>query len=275
MRISIDRVQKLIEVFKELGLRGVKIFEDLDVQMEAAKLIEKNCKGLSPLTLYINAIVSYMIPQVGEKYWLDFANFIISDCPRGFDEVIDRVIHYVNSRHKFCISTKISRLRLLRNCKYILEPLKERNMLTLWRATAKCLNADLNSKTIVFAVKMAYYGYRAQDIDMVLPFEIPIPVDRRVAKITYLSGAIEGIDLRQISSLSPKIAKAIRGLWFEISKTCEIPSLHIDAVLWTMGRYTNLKTKNEVLQNIDKRILNLLGKNMVKKLIENLFYRLD
>lgn len=62
------------------------------------------------------------------------------------------------------------------------------DLASLWRLIVRIMNARGDEKTIVFAVKMAYYVGRACGLDVNVPMDIPIPVDYRVTVITICSG---------------------------------------------------------------------------------------
>jgi len=92
------------------------------------------------------------------------------------------------------------------------------NMVTLRDELANFLKQKKFDKTIVFAIKMFSYGARVKfDRFIKVPFEIAMPVDSRIDKITkiYNSKNINFIDF-----------------WFEVSEKVGIPCIHIDALIW-------------------------------------------
>lgn len=75
------------------------------------------------------------------------------------------------------------------------------DLVSLWRLLSKVTNTRGDEKTIVFAVKMAYYVGRACGLDVSAPMEIPIPVDYRVTVITICSGLMPVMgDLNNVTS---------------------------------------------------------------------------
>ena len=91
-------------------------------------------------------------------------------------------------------------------------------MTLLWKAIAKVLKVDRESKTVVFSVKM--FGYAARIVLSKFnpyPMEIPIPEDVRIIKLT-----------RKLTNERP------RDFWMKIAKESNVPPLHIDSILWPL-----------------------------------------
>jgi len=283
MQVNEDRVRAVSEAFSRLGLRGVKLFEDLDPQMDVAKAISSVCGELTPLILYVNALISYMLSMRGEDYWRRFADVVVSHCPSNFNEVIDVVKEFTAAVHRYAVNTKLSRLNSLRRCEYLVNYIQGGDILQLWKYTSRCLGTDPNSKTIVFSIKMLYYGYRALGDDTTLPFDIPIPVDRRVARVTYLAKLVElpgamGKGLAEVTNTLLRGADVIRRVWSDVGLRSSIPPLHLDAPLWILGRYSNASSRCEVLKfavsDLGNDAVQIIGYDNLRTLINELYYSL-
>lgn len=150
---------------------------------------------------------------------------------------------------------------------------------------ARCLNANVDDKTIVFAVKMMYYGMKALGVDVTLPHDIPIPVDRRVIKISLMSDLIipdePRVMERSINDLVSDLFKKpqiVRDAWRTVSLGCGIPPLHLDAVLWFFGKYVNCRSKTEVFERVVNELgtmnVRRIGMDCIKLLINELLHEL-
>jgi len=106
-----------------------------------------------------------------------------------------------------------------------------RDMTSLARDLARALDTDPGSKTVVFAVKT--FGYAAREITgefVPYPFEVPIPVDSRITRIT-----------RGITDEDPVT------FWDRVARRAELPPLHLDTVLWL-----SMSPKPEVVRGLRK-----------------------
>ncbi len=271
MIINEARVRELGNLFKRVGLRGVMAFEDEDPQMGSAKTIEVRCPGTAATALYTNALVSYMLPMKGERYWTLFAEHITRRCPKGWEQLIESVKRFTRSVHKFGIRQKLNRLEVIRRCGRLENLIRVGDYVGLWNETARCLRTQRDKKTIVFSVKMAYYGRRAAGHREVLPMNIPIPVDRRVARASIFSGVVEGA--ASIEDLMRKhriIAKA----WRIVAEISGVPPLHLDSVLWVITSYWELSSPHEVLRSLPQGLIEKVGEDLLLVVIkELLFYR--
>jgi DNA-(apurinic or apyrimidinic site) lyase len=236
-----NKIKELIKILKNFDLDSVKkIEEEFDEQYKALKFLYSNLKNKKsfPLLVILNALVSYQLNTKGENYWWEFANYFSN---RYKFEIIEDEIQVMkeflnNSKgNKRFLSIKIKRLEKLR---YYLDKIRNsylffyENMIELQKLLSKALGQNKNSKTIVFAVKMFGYSMRIYSGKFVpYPFEIKIPLDSRIKRIT-----------KKFTDEDPK------KFWFKLSKEVNIPSLHLDALLWTLygSGFENLK---ELLPN--------------------------
>ncbi len=271
MFINKERARELGALFCQLGVRGVKAFEDEDPQMKSAITIEANCPGTAATSFYINALVSYMLPMKGEKYWALFAEHIASSCPRGWEPTVEAVKDFTRSVHRFGVRQKLNRLDIIKGCGEVEGFIRTGDYVGLWHETARCLRTQKDKKTVVFSVKMAYYGRRAAGNPDVLPTEIPIPVDRRVARASILSGLIEGgSSIEELMRRYRIVARA----WGIVADISRVPSLHLDSVLWVITSYWELSSPQEVLRSLPKALIEKVGEDLLLAIIrELLFYR--
>ncbi len=271
MIINEERVRELGNLFRRVGLRKVTVFEDEDPQMESARIIEIGCPGTAAKALYVNALVSYMLPMKGEKYWALYAEHIAERCPRDWEHLIEDAKDFTRTVHRFGVRQKLSRLDTLKHCRKLEELIEKGDYASLWHETAKCLRTQRDKKTVVFAVKMAYYGRRAAGYSEVLPMGIPIPVDRRVARASTLSGIIEGVD--SVEELMRK-HRIVTKAWGIVASISDIPPLHLDSVLWVITSYWKLPSPHEVLRSLPQNLVKRVSKDILLAIIkELLFYR--
>ncbi len=259
-------------------MNGVQVFEDHDPQMIVARKIHGMCGRTCVAILAVNALVSYMLEVKGEEYWNSLADHVhMHGCPKNLENVIELVEQFTIRRNRRFLEAKLRRLRKLRTCPDAVL-LAMKGKLRLFRSQiAKCLGSSPEAKTVVFSVKMAYYGLRASGEELRLPEDLPIPVDFRVAYITYLSQMIS-IHARTpqdaVKALMSK-PKAVRKVWGEVSKLADIPPLNLDAPVWVIGRYLDLGRKTLVINALRKLgITQDLGETRVKRLINELLYLL-
>lgn len=289
MIISELRIARVAEAFKEAGgLKFAKAFEEADPQLRAAERLCSVTRYLTPLLLAINACVSYVLTGRGEKYWSSFTDFIASAGrkPSNYLELTKLVKEFVSKskHHRLARAAKLSRLGKLTGCSALRRfenPHIEfiRDPRSLLEAFAKCLRSSEHAKTVVFAVKMYYYGVKAcLGIDMVLPREIKVPVDRRVAYLTYTSGMVEVSDDLRREEVIRKLmtwAKVVRLVWDRVAELSSTPPLHLDAPLWIIGRYVELGRNIEgVIDGIDGLVSGRVPRDKLELVVKELFYKL-
>lgn len=288
IKVVNDRLTRISTMFSELGLDRVKVFEDFDPQLRAAKLISYRCSSLTPYILFTNALVTYQLSMDGETYWMKFAELVSDLCPSSYDDVLEVVIKALKKLHKFAVNEKEKRLNKLRLCMDIYDLISGGDFNLIRSRVSKCLGAGINDKTIVFSIKMIYYGVKSLGRDILLPFDIPIPIDRRVVKISYTSGLIDIEGLSHYTSdkyvpydkviRSKQSLNILRDAWSKVSLESSIPPLHLDTVLWLIGKYCSSESKtqafNSLIHDLGEEILERVGVKYVKMLIYELLYRL-
>jgi len=283
LRIDNERVESLARVIKKIGINSILKLEEKDPQYLALKDIYDyvNDVGITCLLAVCNALTSYRLSGSGEEYWKEFANFIKStridlDPSKVVDLVIEFLYH--SNINRFLRVQKASRLRRLKlsgrhrsiihEC-YKLEP----NLLRLNVIIADGVKADPRSKTIVFAVKMAYYSLRISGKNIIPPIDISIPVDRRIALLSYTSGILEfeGIRPESPSVLELKLLSKpsiIRDAWFRVAFLSNTPPLSIDSLLWVIARGIGSVPLHILREKAFNFMTKVLGKDKSSIIIE-------
>jgi len=277
LRINNERLIKIGITLRSLGIIGAKYFESLDPQMDIARELVLKCSNNALYLLALNSLVSYSLTMRGEIFWKEFSKYTLLRCREieSFHDIVKIVKEFTMIYNRYLLSQKIRRLDRIMHCKDIVNYINNVKLVELRNYIAKCLASDPDSKTIVFSIKMIYYGLRALGYDYILPFDIPIPVDRRVARISSTSGVIECESLKPCSiEYVLRYPKIIIKAWNEIGKISSIPPLHIDAIIWYFGSFSNVTNRNEILNAIDRRLIDYFGIEKIRDLIDNLFYQL-
>lgn len=246
LRIDEERVYALARALRELGVDGVAELESRDPQFLAIASLCSRAGVLTPLLAAINATVSYMLSGRGEDYWWEFSTRV-RVVGRGLRDAVDAVAKFLqgSSYNRRFLSIKLARLRKLARCRALerfVQPLPDRSVIAELRMVlARCLGGDRDSKTVVFAAKMYYYGLRAcLGYTGTLPMEIPIPVDRRVATVTAASGLVEGGAGRGFVELLTRRRAVVQRAWGLVAERSGIAPLHIDSVIWPLARFVHL-----------------------------------
>ncbi|MGC9152303.1 MAG: N-glycosylase/DNA lyase [Vulcanisaeta sp.] len=275
-----DIKSNIASTLRDLGIGWVRSFEENDPQYVAIGNLCSEIKDEEvalKLTI-MNALISYQLSGKGEDHWDYFANYFIKNKPKN---LCNDFINYIISS-KYLVRYRDSRIKRINNvCPKIIN-LKLTNYLSnndlsaLWTTLAKILNASGDEKTIVFAVKMAYYLGRACGHDINVPMDIPIPVDYRVTVITICSGLlpIVGISVNAkgiAKEIMVRRRKEIQGIWNEIGRLSGIPPLNLDSVIWVLGGLlinSSFSINNAIRKSVDLgidmndkviRLLHLLG----------------
>jgi len=148
---------------------------------------------------------------------------------KDVENICEAFLTYLTSSPFLKLGIEVRRRRILKICTYRpnLEDLKK----TLSELSI-LLNADPHQKTLVFTIKMLNYTYMcSRGIKRVAPTDIPIPVDYRVAYLTWCAGLI---DLMPEKAM--KRYREVQSVWDKVAQLAGIPPLHIDTVLWLTGR---------------------------------------
>lgn len=275
-RINIERGKEIAELFNALGPRKVSLFEDVDPQFDVAVILVSRCGRPALWLLYLNALVSYRLTTTGEGFWRSFGSFAEKRCSSAlsYRECVDVVRQYTAANNRRGLGQKLKRLYTLGLCHDIEEVVWAGDLRALVAATARCLSSSPRSKTIAFAAKMVGYGLRAMGVDPEIPMDISIPVDRRVAEVTYLSGLIDVVDLADFRKRYTSYSSHIIAAWDFVGRASGVPPLRLDSVLWYFGKFIGLRSPEEVLEALDPRLKDSLGSAELEALVRALlFYR--
>lgn len=287
--------ENAVELGRKLGLIGlgrVLILEEYDPQFVALKFLSKigDVRLVSILSL-MNALVSYKLSAKGEDYWMEFAKYFVYNPPENLYSLPERMLDFMrySKGNRLFIDRKYARLRTLRDSSFLTK-LGEKfdyyvnNLDVLRSHLATSMNTDVDSKTVVFSIKMLYYGFRASTGKInPLPMSIPIPVDLRIAMMSYITGIIDikynSKSLNEIAEIIMKDYKSVQRAWNIVAYESRIPPLHIDSIIWPLlniarennyNRLSVLSVSEEFLSNIwkdlDKKVLQNILKTIFKRL---------
>ncbi|ABW01678.1 N-glycosylase/DNA lyase [Caldivirga maquilingensis] len=263
MEVSEERVIKLSTVLRELSLSDVLAFEERDPQFIVVKELctALNNPGLVAVLVAMNSIVSYMLTGRGERHWSYFSEYFShnkpSDLCRDFKAYVVKSPYLARGRE-----VKVDRIDRFCRAKLHERLMGLTNLNEAWSLLAGGLHSPINSKTIVFAVKMLYYAYRACGINVKPPEDLPIPVDYRIATLTKCSGLINA----EAKVLAAK-QNLVQETWGRVAELSGIPQVNLDALLWVIGGaliYSNFNV-NSALRKLMEDSLIPPGKATVFK----------
>jgi len=256
-RVNKSVVSKIASVLSHIDLETVFKLEAVDPQFVSIKKLSSYLGVTTPVLTYLNALISYQLSCKGELYWNEFCRSV----PTLMEKVahpVDLVIRFVetSSCNRLRLGQKRNRLLKVRdNWNAILNALNSRDYIKLWLTTQKVLNARGESKTVAFSIKMFYYGLRAIYREPEpIPYEIPIPVDRRISKISFKLGLIDNANNWTELLRCPNI---VATAWYEVGIRSGIPPQHIDSIIWPLMNKANYA-----------KILKVLGYNKIRILIK-------
>lgn len=226
--------QKLIEILSKYSIEDIIKIEENDRQYIAISKINKAIKNNEYyfISVLANAIVWYQLSWTWEEYWEEFSNAVIKDLSsisnnyNNFDFWIinDFFMDFLpNSKaNKRLLNMKLPRIKKLEP--FFIKNIWNfenyyKNLSKLQSDLAKIMNQKIDDKTILFAVKMFYYAAKIRFwYQIIIPFEIGIPLDSRLAKLENVYNA-DNLPRQEF--------------WKIISEEIEIPRLHLDSILWT------------------------------------------
>lgn len=280
LKANYERVDRVGHALAKLGISGVLALEEGDPQFIAIKtLVERlrDCNAVALLTT-LNALVSYQLTGSGEEYWIEFSEypFRLSNP----DHLAKDFLKFLeNSRYNRLLqSVKTQRIRKLINSGthieiYVRFHELAKDLNRLWEVLKRGLSVEGSEKTIVFSVKMFYYTARACGYTYLPPMNINIPVDRRVAAITYTSGIVDTESEDPINLIMRRY-KDVQRLWLEVSKIAGIPPLNLDSILWICGKHVwDVNPVDKAALEIVKLSSDRIPLNVAKLVTSELFRR--
>jgi len=243
---SEDRARLLGGLIGEMGFEAISAIENDDPQYHAmARLSRSLGPGPAMAIAILSALVSYRLPLRGEEWWTRLAGYAASKRPPATPEEAAAIVEgFLRSiRGVPLLNQKLARLR-----RAVSGPARgaigdlmagpssfPASAARLVSSLSASLSQRPEAKTIVFAVKMAYYVYKASlggRIDEpIREFRIPIPVDVRVACLSISSLLCNAESPSELVSKPRPVQHA----WSIIAEASGIPELHLDALAWRVG----------------------------------------
>ncbi|MDD2486757.1 MAG: N-glycosylase/DNA lyase [Candidatus Gracilibacteria bacterium] len=220
--------EKLIEILKRYSLDDIVEIEESDRQFKALKKMFENMDNKEfflPLII-ANSLLSYQLSSVGEDYWEEFSESAMR-YDFGDELILDKIRDFFldflpkSKGNKRLLNMKIPRIEKIMLFLYGFigkQGYYYENLIVFREDLSKAMKQKKDDKTIVFSIKMFHYGARMKFGKFIsVPFEIDIPVDSRILKITkiYNDTGLDTLDF-----------------WRHISKEVNIPLIHLDALLW-------------------------------------------
>jgi DNA-(apurinic or apyrimidinic site) lyase len=228
----------LIDILSKFSIEEILYFEEnYDLQYKYLKFLYKNIKNqdLFLKLIVINSLLAFQLSYKGEKFWKIFSIYFSKHNGDIYNNFLSFIDLY-NRRYK---EIKIKRLNRIYNWIKDKDLLIYKDDLVKFNSEiAKVMGQNIYDKTIVFSTKIYGYGLRIIGYKIIFPFEIFIPIDNRIGKISK-----------------------DKNYWIKLSKEINIPLLHIDSLIWiTMGLNNDKieRIKNEELKNKIKLLKNYL-----------------
>ncbi len=242
------RVEAVASALERVGAGVVVALEELDPQYWAARRVSEALgPGPAAVALALAAVTAYRLAMTGEEYWECFADHAARWAswhgpPRTPTEAAAMVSSFLRSCPGARVQREAKERRVARAAQGAQRALAElaeargpRDLAVLAgrlrRALASALGQPDTAKTIVFAVKMAYYALRPPGLGDPVDIDVEMPVDVRVACASYASGMVEARGYREIVSTPAPAQEA----WRAASKLSRIPLVHLDALAWLSG----------------------------------------
>lgn len=242
--VDSERVRAVASVISAAGVDGIlRLEEALDPQYDDMQRLAERV-GRGPATVYalLVALSSYRLTMRGEEWWQCVSDMLGDrGAPRSINEAIDNVVWFLSNCPGSLIGRDIKIRRVRRvgiHMKDLLERIMAQPQLVIERpqeilsSVAASLGSKEARKTVAFSVKMAYYAARARGIMRPLVFDLPMPIDVRVACVTLTSGLVRGP--RDYHELVRSPAEAQRA-WRDVSLMSGVPTPHLDSLLWVVG----------------------------------------
>lgn len=228
----------LVDILSKFSIEEILYFEEnYDLQYKYLKFLYKNIKNqdLFLKLIVINSLLAFQLSYKGEKFWKIFSIYF----SKHNDDIYNNFLSFIDLYNRRYKETKIKRLNRIYNWIKDKDLLVYKDDLVKFNSEiAKVMGQNIYDKTIVFSTKIYGYGLRIIGYKIIFPFEIFIPIDNRIGKISK-----------------------DKNYWIKLSKEINIPLLHIDSLIWiTMGLDNDKmeRIKNKELKNKIKLLKNYL-----------------
>ena len=225
-------MKQLIEIIKEnYSANNIEDIEKNDPMYKAIEYLYMNLwnkEMLLPLII-ANSLVSYQLSSTGESYWQEFTR---EAGKFEFKKLRDIYMFFIDFLPKSegntkDVRTKIERLKKLDTFLsdfFFKQKFYYKHMSKLRTDIAKAMMQLENAKTVIFSVKMFWYGARIRFTEFIsFPKEIPIPID---TKLQTIFKNIEKTDYHTIDSF-----------YQNISDTLDIAPLHLYSIIWLNHKF--------------------------------------
>ncbi len=292
LALNNNRIRVVGDVIGDIGLDLIQRVENYDPQFIALRKIHEKTRNLNItcLAAICNAIISYRLTGPGEDYWLEFAEYFselnipVNTSP---DHIVDSIMEFlfVSKNNRLLVSQKINRLRKLKKAgahTIIFNRCSElvRDLRKLLVIIANNVGARPDAKTIVFAVKMAYYVARIHGINITPPMDIMIPIDRRIGLLSYTSGIVDVktkiTSKRVLEEVLLRYSDIPREAWRRVSVISGIPPLNIDSLIWFVSKGLGKVSIMVIRRNAINTLLTVLGESYrrkIMKLVKEIYFR--
>jgi DNA-(apurinic or apyrimidinic site) lyase len=232
-RASRDRIKAVAEALSRIPIAAVEIVETSDPQYAAVKKIHLAHGRAAAALVVANALISYRLSTPGEEYWQEFARYMAAQkTPSDVDELIELFESFlrISRGNRMLVQQKLKRLIKAREvlARLLEEPDRYLNLSRLVQDLTTVYTGKGTEKTIVFAAKMLHYLHLAQGVEEEGVNEIPVPIDRRMALLSYTSGIL---DMEPAEVMTKGRDEAVKA-WLEVAHLSGIPSISLDAVVW-------------------------------------------
>ncbi len=226
----------------------IDLLEENDPQYKAVIELVKNMgSGNAVVVIIANALVSYQLSSRGEDYWRGLAEWF----SKYSGAYIDDLEKLYMIHRSFLENTKYNRMGLVAKIKRLgifYHSIIAKNLYNnpftycgdlsrLVDQLARILNANRESKTIVFSAKMYYYYCRVHGRKV--HGDIPIPVDRRNALLSLTSCIVRGCrgEFRKcvLELMSNKYRRVVIDAWKIVSIRSGIPMYRLDSLTWLVA----------------------------------------
>ncbi|MFP3167136.1 MAG: N-glycosylase/DNA lyase [Candidatus Nanopusillus sp.] len=228
----------LIDILSKFSIEEILYFEEnYDLQYRYLRFLYKNIKNqdLFLKLIVINSLLAFQLSYKGEKFWKIFSIYF----SKHNDNIYNNFLSFIDLYNRRYKEIKIKRLNKIYNWIKDKDLLIYKDDLVKFNSEiAKVMGQNIYDKTIVFSTKIYGYGLRIIGYKIIFPFEIFIPIDNRIGKISK-----------------------DKNYWIKLAKEINIPLLHVDSLIWiTMGLDNNKidEIKNEELKNKIKLLKNYL-----------------
>ncbi len=222
-RGALERVSEALSLLKPF----IDKLESEDPQFIAIKRLAE-ALGPKALALAIgNALISYRLSGRGEEYWTELAEFFLKNPDKDLVDFL-----YNSKYNKVLRKQKEARIRKVEDLLKEVErdPKRFADLNLLREELKRRLRAKGNEKTLVFALKMAYYYFKAMGEEV--KGDAPLPMDLRISALTFASGLVNAHPDEIMGRKRDMALKA----WEEACKRAGVKMINADALVWLAAK---------------------------------------